>query len=92
MRISAATPNAKMTTATLSTANAKATGSRFGGSGGASELGSGDCVAAAIAKAEILRVPFPVSPQVNGASEGGRQPARELSLSLSFHLSICLSK
>ena len=76
VRISAATAIAKVTTATLSTANAKATGSCFGVSGGASEVGSGDCAAAAIAKAEIRRGPFSVSPQVNGASEGGRQPAR----------------
>ena len=62
-----------MTSPTLSTANAKATGSCFGGSGGASEVGSGDCVAAATSKTEIRRGPCSVSPQVNGARrEGGR--------------------
>ncbi len=48
--------------------------------GGANELGSDDCVAIATAKVEILRGPFAVSPQVNGAcscSEGGRQPVRK---------------
>ena len=47
-----------MVTATLSTANAKATGIRFGDSGGVSEVGSGDCVVAATAEVEIRRVAF----------------------------------
>ncbi len=62
-----------MTIEALSTANAKAIGSRFRGLGGASEVGSGDCVAAATSKTEIRRGPCSVSPQVNGARrEGGR--------------------
>ncbi len=56
-----------MGTVTLSTANANITGISFGDSGGVSEVGSGDCVAAATAEVEIRRGPFAVSPQANGA-------------------------
>ena len=41
--------------------------SRFGSSGDVTEVGIGDCAAAATAKVEIRRGPNPVSPQVNGA-------------------------
>ncbi len=51
-----------MITATLSTANAKATGSHFEGSAGGSEVGSGDCHVAATAKRD-RHGPISVSPQ-----------------------------
>ena len=54
-----------MGTTNVSTANAKATGIRFGGSEGVSEVGSGDCVASATAEVEIRRGSF--APQANGA-------------------------
>ena len=66
-RKSAATVIDKMGSATLSIANAKATGISFGGSGGVSEEGSGDCVASVTVEFEIRRSPFAVSPKANGA-------------------------
>ncbi len=61
-RKSAATAIAKMIIATLSTASAKATGSYYEGSAGVSEIGSGDCDAAATAKRD-RHGPISVSPQ-----------------------------
>ena len=84
-----------METATLSTAIAKATGIRFGGSRVVSEVDSGDCVAAATAEVEIRRGPFPFGFSAGKRRllllGGVRQPVRELSLSFSLHLSLSLS-
>ena len=48
-------------TATLSTSNAKATGSNIWSLGGATEVGSGECVATGAAKVEIRHGLFAVS-------------------------------
>ena len=69
-----------MRIATLSTANAKATGSNIWTSGCAHEIGSGDCVATATAKVKIRHGPFAVSTQAWFYSEGGRQPVREATM------------
>jgi len=69
-----------MGTATLSIANAKATGSTLWSSGGAPEVGSGDYVATATAKVKIRHGPFAVSTQAWFYSEGGRQPVREATM------------
>ena len=61
-RRSAATAIAKIVTETLSTANAKATGSHFEGLAGVSEVGSGDCAVDATAKRD-RHGPISVSPQ-----------------------------
>ena len=78
---SAPTAIAIMGTIILSTANTRATGRCIWTSGGATEVGGGDCVATATANnVEIRRGPFVISPQVNGAcsySEGGRQHVRK---------------
>ncbi len=65
-----------MGAAILSTANAKAKGSKILSSGGAIKVGSGDCFATVTAKVEIRHEPFAVYTQASFYSEGGRQPMR----------------